>query len=145
MFDVHEKIGRNPYLKKQPDGSLRHEAELIGDRSVKFLEERSGSDGVKELVIIRDGRMIWSGPDIDKRHGVWSVTKSFTGTLGAMLVIFGIMLQAGFSLATIKLAAILLFLLLTSPTSSNALASAALLAGTRPMEDEQRDAPESTS
>jgi multicomponent Na+:H+ antiporter subunit G len=42
------------------------------------------------------------------------------------------MLQAGLSLATIKLAAILLFLLLTSPTASNALASAALLAGNRP-------------
>ena len=42
------------------------------------------------------------------------------------------LVQAGLSLATIKLAAILLFLLLTSPTASNALASAALLAGVRP-------------
>jgi len=59
---------------------------------------------------------------------------SLTDTMGAMLVIAGIMLQAGASLATIKLAAILLFLLLTSPTASNALASAALLAGVRPEE-----------
>jgi multicomponent Na+:H+ antiporter subunit G len=57
---------------------------------------------------------------------------SLTDTMGAMLVIAGIMLQAGASLATIKLAAILLFLLLTSPAASNALASAALLAGLRP-------------
>ncbi|MGB5452880.1 MAG: monovalent cation/H(+) antiporter subunit G [Sedimenticolaceae bacterium] len=57
---------------------------------------------------------------------------SLTDTMGAMLVIAGIMLQAGASLATIKLAAILLFLLLTGPTASNALASAALLAGVRP-------------
>jgi multicomponent Na+:H+ antiporter subunit G len=57
---------------------------------------------------------------------------SLTDTMGAMLVIAGIMLQAGASLATIKLAAILLFLLLTSPAASNALASAALLAGVRP-------------
>ena len=57
---------------------------------------------------------------------------SLTDTMGAILVIAGIMLQAGASLATIKLAAILLFLLLTSPTASNALASAALLAGVRP-------------
>lgn len=54
---------------------------------------------------------------------------SLTDTMGAIMVISGIMLQAGLSLATIKLAAILLFLLLTSPTASNALASAALLAG----------------
>ncbi len=57
---------------------------------------------------------------------------SVTDSTGAILVLVGIMLQAGLSLATIKLAAILLFLLLTSPTASNALASAALLAGTKP-------------
>jgi arylsulfatase A-like enzyme len=37
MFDVRQTIGRNPYFKTQPDGSLRHEAELIGDRSEEFL------------------------------------------------------------------------------------------------------------
>lgn len=57
---------------------------------------------------------------------------SVTDTMGAALVLGGIMLQAGFSLATIKLVAILLFLLITSPTSSYALASAALIAGIRP-------------
>jgi multicomponent Na+:H+ antiporter subunit G len=57
---------------------------------------------------------------------------SVTDTMGAVLVMSGIMLQAGLSLATIKLAAILLFLLFTSPTSSYALASAALLAGIKP-------------
>jgi multicomponent Na+:H+ antiporter subunit G len=67
-------------------------------------------------------------PDLYTRMHAASVTDS----LGAILVLVGIMLQAGWSLATIKLIAILLFLLLTSPTSSNALASAALLAGTRP-------------
>ena len=70
-------------------------------------------------------------PDLYTRMHAASVTDS----LGAILVITGVMLQAGFTLATIKLAAILLFLLLTSPTSSNALASAALLAGTAPLAD----------
>lgn len=65
-------------------------------------------------------------PDLYTRMHAASVTDS----AGAILVISGIMLQAGPSVATIKLAAILLFLLLTSPTASNALASAALLAGT---------------
>ena len=57
---------------------------------------------------------------------------SVTDTMGAALVLTGVMLQAGLSLATIKLAAILLFLLITSPTASYALASAALLAGIKP-------------
>ena len=54
---------------------------------------------------------------------------SLTESLGTVAVLTGIMLQAGLTLATVKLVAILLFLLLTSPTSSYALANAALLAG----------------
>ncbi len=57
---------------------------------------------------------------------------SVTDTMGAVLVMTGVMVQAGLTLATIKLAAILLFLLITSPTASYALASAALLAGIKP-------------
>ena len=60
---------------------------------------------------------------------------SLTDTMAAVLILGGIMLQAGLSLASIKLAAILLFLLLTSPTASNALASAAILSGLQPEED----------
>lgn len=59
---------------------------------------------------------------------------SLTDTMAAVLILAGIMLQAGLSLASIKLAAILLFLLLTSPTASNALASAAILSGLQPDE-----------
>jgi multicomponent Na+:H+ antiporter subunit G len=57
---------------------------------------------------------------------------SVTDTMGAVLVLVGVMVQAGLSLATVKLAAILLFLLITSPTSSYALASAAMIAGIKP-------------
>ena len=74
-------------------------------------------------------------PDLYTRMHAASVTDS----MGALLVLLGIMLQAGWSLATIKLIAILLFLLLTSPTSSYALASAALLAGKRPLAETQQD------
>lgn len=41
MFDKYEVIWRAPYFKEQPDGSKRHSAELIGDRSVAFLESQS--------------------------------------------------------------------------------------------------------
>jgi len=54
--------------------------------AVSYLEKHSGSDGVKELVIIRNGCMIWKGPKIDKMHGVWSLTKSFTSTVLGLLV-----------------------------------------------------------
>ena len=57
---------------------------------------------------------------------------SVTDTMGAILIIAGVMVQAGLSLVTIMLAAILLFLLITSPTASYALANAALMAGIKP-------------
>ncbi len=44
MFDEHEVLHRNPYLKKLPDGSLRHVDEIIGDKSVAFVESRSAND-----------------------------------------------------------------------------------------------------
>lgn len=66
---------------------------------------------------------------------------SVTDTMGAGLILTGVMIQAGLSLATIKLVAILLFLLITSPTSSYALASAALLAGIRPDAGRAADRP----
>ena len=61
---------------------------------------------------------------------------SQTDTMAAILIIIGLMLQAGLTLATLKLAAILAFLLFSSPTASNALASAAILSGYQPKEGE---------
>jgi len=54
--------------------------------AVRYLESNAGRDGVKELVIIRNGYMIWKGSDIDKVHGVWSLTKSFTSTVLGLLI-----------------------------------------------------------
>ena len=39
-FDEMEVIGRNPFYKRQPDGSLRHETELIVDRGIEFLKSQ---------------------------------------------------------------------------------------------------------
>ena len=39
-FDVFQQIGRNPFYKKQSDGTLRHETELIVDRGIEFIENQ---------------------------------------------------------------------------------------------------------
>lgn len=57
---------------------------------------------------------------------------SLTDSMGSILILLGIMLQAGWSLAAVKLVAILAFLLLTGPTASYALANSALLSGLKP-------------
>ena len=67
-------------------------------------------------------------PDFFSRiHG-----SGITDTLGAGLVLTGLMLQAGLSLVTVKLVIILFFMFVTSPTSTHALARSALARGLRP-------------
>lgn len=39
-FDEFEFINRNPFYKKMPDGSLRHETELIVDRGIEFIKSQ---------------------------------------------------------------------------------------------------------
>jgi multicomponent Na+:H+ antiporter subunit G len=55
-----------------------------------------------------------------------------TEVLGMMLVLAGIIMIIGPSLNAAKVLAILLFLLLTGPTSAYALANAAWLSGVKP-------------
>ena len=56
-----------------------------------------------------------------------------TDTLGAELLLLGMMLQAGLSLITLKLVLISLFIFFTSPTSTHAVANAARVMGLRPV------------
>lgn len=54
-------------------------------------------------------------------------------TLGAVLTVAGLAIQAGFTLVSVKLVLILVFLLFTSPVASHALANAALRSGLQPI------------
>ena len=74
-------------------------------------------------------------PDLYTRMHAASVTDS----LAPILIIGGLLLQAGLTLFSIKLIAILLFLLLTGPTATNALASAALLSGYRAQHEKEAE------
>ena len=74
-------------------------------------------------------------PDLFTRmHGA-----GMTDTMGAGLILTGLMFQAGLTLVTCKLVLILLFLLLTSPTSAHALAKSALAHGMEPQLSEEED------
>lgn len=41
MFDSYVPLNRNPYFKKQPDGSLRHLTDITGDKAIEFVESSS--------------------------------------------------------------------------------------------------------
>jgi multicomponent Na+:H+ antiporter subunit G len=62
-------------------------------------------------------------------------------TLGAGLIVFGLALQAGLSLAAAKLIVVALLILFTSPTATHALAQAALGRGLEPLIAQEKDAP----
>lgn len=55
-------------------------------QATEYLRHNSGRDGVRKLAIIRHGRLVWKGDNIDQRHGVWSCTKSFTSTVLGLLI-----------------------------------------------------------
>lgn len=61
---------------------------------------------------------------------------SITDTLGAGLILLGLVLQAGPTLIAVKLLMIGLLLLFTSPTATHALARAALIRGLKPQLDQ---------
>jgi len=54
---------------------------------------------------------------------------SLTDTMGAGLMILGMILQAGLTLVSVKLLLILVFIFFTSPTSAHALVKAAYARG----------------
>tara|TARA_Y100000589_G_scaffold184577_1_gene174882 strand:+ start:538 stop:900 length:363 start_codon:yes stop_codon:yes gene_type:complete len=73
-------------------------------------------------------------PDVFSRmHGAGIID-----TMGTTMLFFGMFLQAGFTIVSIKLFLILLFLMFTSPTTTHALARAALDSGLKPLVDNKK-------
>ena len=68
-------------------------------------------------------------PDFYTRMHAASVTE----TLGAGLLLLGLMIQAGLTLVTAKLLMIGLLIFFTSPAATHALAKAALFRGLKPL------------
>jgi multicomponent Na+:H+ antiporter subunit G len=61
-----------------------------------------------------------------------------TDTLGAGLIITGLLFQASDPLVVVKLLMIMFFLVLTSPASCHALAKSALSQGLKPVLDDEK-------
>jgi len=76
-------------------------------------------------------------PDFYTRmHGA-----SLVETLGAGLILVGLILQAGFTLTAVKLAMLGLLIFFASPTATHALARAARVRGLQPLLAPEEDAP----
>jgi multicomponent Na+:H+ antiporter subunit G len=58
-------------------------------------------------------------------------------TLGQAMVLVGLIIHEGFSLVSMKLVLILLFIFLANPTATHAIAKAAYIAGVKPWAKEE--------
>lgn len=76
-------------------------------------------------------------PDVYTRMHAASVIE----TLGAGLVLLGLLLQAGFTLVAAKLLFIGLLIFFTGPTATHALARAAMVRGLKPRVSDKQSAP----
>jgi multicomponent Na+:H+ antiporter subunit G len=83
-------------------------------------------------------------PDVYSR----THASGMTDTLGAGLMLIGMAIQAGFTLAAVKLLMIILFIMFTSPTATYAVVHAALSEGLEPVlggkDDSAEDDPSKT-
>lgn len=58
--------------------------------ALEYLKSKSFYNGNDELMIIRNGRVIFAGDSINNVHNIWSCTKTFTST------VLGLMIRDGF-------------------------------------------------
>ena len=74
-------------------------------------------------------------PDFWSRLHAASVAES----AGVILLLLGMALQAGWGLIAVKVILILIFLFVTGPTATHAVANAALVSGLRPSSDVEQE------
>ena len=77
-------------------------------------------------------------PDLFSR----SHAAGITDTSGAGLILIGVMFQAGFTLLTVKLIFIFVFIMFSSPTATHALVRAARHGGLKPWQRRKASAAE---
>jgi multicomponent Na+:H+ antiporter subunit G len=95
-------------------------------------------DGISWLFLVTGGVFCIIGavgmlrmPDFYTRLHAASVIE----TLGGGLILLGLLLQAGFTLVSVKLLIVGLLVFFASPTATHALAKAAMERGVRPLLD----------
>jgi CubicO group peptidase (beta-lactamase class C family) len=53
--------------------------------ALNYLHTNAGGVGTDEMVIVKNGYLIWQGPDANSTHEIYSCTKTFTSTVLGLL------------------------------------------------------------
>jgi len=56
------------------------------EAAVDYLKSKSFQDGIKEVLIIKNGRIIYQGDSTYKAHNIYSCSKAFTSTVLGLLI-----------------------------------------------------------
>jgi len=59
--------------------------------ALAYLHANSNGVGTDEMVIVRNGYLLWEGPDANNVHEIYSCTKTFTSTVLGLLVTDGLL------------------------------------------------------
>lgn len=54
--------------------------------ALEYLKSKSFEDGIEEVLIIKDGRVIYEGDSTLRKHNIWSCSKSFTSSVLGLLI-----------------------------------------------------------
>lgn len=54
--------------------------------ALDFLESHCKDDGLSEVMVIRNGIVVWEGTQTTKVHNIWSCSKTFTSTVLGLLI-----------------------------------------------------------
>jgi CubicO group peptidase (beta-lactamase class C family) len=60
-------------------------------KAMDYLQANAGGVGTGEMVIIRNGYLIWEGPGANNVHEIYSCTKTFTSTVLGLLATAGVL------------------------------------------------------
>ena len=55
-------------------------------QALDYLKSKSFEDGVEEVLIIRNGRVIYQADSVEKTHNIYSCSKAFTSTVLGLMV-----------------------------------------------------------
>lgn len=59
-------------------------------KALEFLRSKSFADGIEEVVILKDGKLIYEGDSTRKAHNIYSCSKAFTSTILGLLIQDGV-------------------------------------------------------
>ena len=56
------------------------------NQAIEYMHANSGGVGADEVVVVRNGYIIWKGSDVESYHFICSCTKTFTTTVLGLLI-----------------------------------------------------------